>query len=120
MNSPENPFLFLRRPSRPDPGDEPRDFTTLTIHRWREENVQLRTRRHRDGFSAGWSVYMPSSGKLDVYPTPETGLFRDERDARLYALGEILTQRSVVLTPPAAEAVRQAIAQWRQIPLFPT
>lgn len=118
MRQSGNPFLFLRRPPRPDLGDESRDFTTLTIHRWREENVQIRTRSHRDGYSAGWSVFMPASGKLDVYPTPETGLFRDERDARLYALGEILTQSSVALTPPAAEAVRKAIAQWRQIPLF--
>lgn len=113
-----NPFEYLCLPPRPDLGDESRDFESLTIHRWREENIQLRVRRHRDGFSAGWHVIMPASGELNVFPTTETGSFKDERDARLFALGYILTQRSVRLTPAAEEAVKLAIAQWRQMPLF--
>lgn len=120
MKRVENPFRLLRRSPRPDLGDESRDFSVISIHRWCRESIQLRTRRHRDGFSTGWHVIMPSSGELDVYPTPETGLFRDERDAHLYALGAILTQNEVILTPSAKSAVQQAIAHWQQIPLFPT
>lgn len=118
MKLTDNPFAFLRQKKRPDIGDEPRDFDTITLHRWCDESIQLRTRLHRDGFSTGWRVYMPQSGVFDVYPTPETGLFKDERDAHLFALGEILTQQSVVLTLPARRAVEQAIAQWRQLQLF--
>lgn len=118
MSTTSNPFDFLALPPRPDLGDEPRDFQALTIHRWREESIQLRVRCHRDGFSTGWHVIMPTSGELNVYPTPATGLFKSEREAHLFALGEILTQHTVKLTPAAEEAVRQAIAQWRQMPLF--
>lgn len=113
-----NPFAYLSRPPRPENGTEPRDFNTITLHRLSEESIQLRTREHRDGISTGWHVIMPDSGELNVYPTPETGLFKDERDAHLYALGEILTQQRVKLSGPAKQAVQQAIALWRQIPLF--
>lgn len=117
MTNSDNPFAFLLRSQRPDDGDEPTAFTTLTLHRLREESIQLRVRQHRDGVSAGWHVIMPS-GELDVFPTPEGGLFQDERDAHLYALGEILAQRQVKLSRPATQAVQLTIAQWRQIPLF--